>query len=167
MVRAIVDTISMVIPITSMLGLVSPMEIILQRWESVILPPRKRVLILLALPVLMTGPLSGSISIRTVILSGMETMDRKFYVPEAIQMGNYCLSTDYHYSTNQRTVNLSPGDYKFVFIHIEYGGGSGNEFRFGTPSIAFPTRVKPADLSTGRLVVDPEAFQCQRHRDTA
>ena len=32
---------------------------------------------------------------------------------------------DYHYSTNQRTVNLSPGDYKFVVMHIEYGGGSG------------------------------------------
>ena len=45
-------------------------------------------LILLVLPVLMTGPLSGSISIRTVILSGMVTMDRKFYVPETIQTGH-------------------------------------------------------------------------------
>ena len=40
------------------------------------------------LPVLMTGPLFGSISIRTVILSGMVTMDRKFYVPEIIQPGH-------------------------------------------------------------------------------
>ena len=30
-------------------------------------------------------------------------------------------------------------------MHIEYGGGSGIEFRFGTPSIAFPTVIKPTD----------------------
>ena len=42
-------------------------------------------------------------------------------------------------------MNLSPGEYKFVVMHIEYGGGSGIEFRFGTPSIAFPTVIKPTD----------------------
>ena len=53
--------------------------------------------------------------------------------------------SDYHFSTNHRTVNLTPGDYKFVVMHISYGGGTGFEFRFGTPSIPFPTVVKPAD----------------------
>ena len=81
-------------------------------------------------------------------MNGMETKVRKFCVPETGHHGQLVhFPSDYHYSTNQRTVNLSPGDYKFVVMHIEYGGGSGFEFRFGTPSIAFPTVVKPTDAA--------------------
>ena len=61
-------------------------------------------------------------------------------------MGGFAeFPTDYHSTPNQRTVNLTPGEYKFVVMHLEYGGGSGIEFRFGTPSIAFPTVIKPTD----------------------
>ena len=53
--------------------------------------------------------------------------------------------SDYHFSTNHRTVNLTPGDYKFVVMHISYGGGT----RFESDSVPhlylFPTVVKPAD----------------------
>ena len=61
-----------------------------------------------------------------VNLNGMVTMVRKFYVPEIGRHGHLVhFPTDYGHSTNQRTVNLSPGDYKFVVMHIEFNGGSG------------------------------------------
>ena len=44
-------------------------------------------------------------------------MHKKFQMGINAFPGDYC-------NTNQRTVNLSPGDGKVVFIHIEYGGGS-------------------------------------------
>ena len=117
---------------------------------------------------LMTGASSGSILIRTVILNGMETRDRKFLCTR--NWASWAISAfpgDYHYSTNQRTVNLSPGDYKFVVMHIEYGGGSGFEFRFGTPSIAFPTVVKPTDAAQAGMWSIPEIIQFKGYRDTA
>ena len=147
MVRVTAVLISMEIPILSMREWVSPMGTILRTWELDTLLPRKRVLTHLGILVWMIVLSSGWTWIRMVSLNGMGIKDRKFSAPETGQHGRFCLSYGLSLQPNQRTVNLSPGDYKFVVMHLEYGGGSGIEFRFGTPSIAFPTVVKPTDAA--------------------
>ena len=62
-------------------------------------------------------------------------------------MGNQCISIRLSLLYQSKNGLPDPGDYKFVVMHIEFGGGSGQEFRFGTPSITFPTVVKPTDAA--------------------
>ena len=87
--------------------------------------------------------------------------------PKLVGMGNCCLSTDYHFSTNQRTVNLSPGDYKFVVMHIEFGGGSGLNSVLVRQVLHFPTVVKPTDSAQAGMWSIQKLSNSKGYRDTA
>ena len=64
--------------------------------------------------------------------------------------------TDYHFTPNQRTVNLTPGEYKFVVMHLEYGGGSDLSSVSVPQASGFSNCNQAHGFSTGWHVVDPK-----------